>query len=71
MLWQVECRGTSNKLLEIVLEGVTFSPKEFAGEFTVPAGCNAQWLRLLGAAAEFPATQAAKISALTLSRRGG
>ena len=71
LLWQVECRGSANKLIEIPLQGVTFSPKDFAAEFAVPAGCGAQWLRLVGAAAEFPATQSAKISALTLSRVGG
>jgi hypothetical protein len=68
--WRVGCRS-GQTLVEIPLRGLTFAPKPFAGEFAVPAGgCDGQWLRLEGVAAEFATPHSARITGLSLTRSG-
>ena len=67
--WQVTCTGSDAVLLAAPLRGITYTPRGFTAAFTVPAsGCSGQWLRLQGLPAEFPSTQAVKISELALGR---
>ena len=71
LAWRVICREGGAPLVEIPLTDVTYTPRQLGGEFSVPAsGCASQWLRLEGLAAEFPTTQSARISNLTLRRAG-
>ena len=69
--WQVACAPSGPPLGTTVLRDVSYNPRDLSLEFTVPAsGCQGQWLRLQGVAAEFPATQSARISELSLRRAG-
>lgn len=70
ILVQVACRGAESKLLEITLRGLALAPKSASGEFSVSAGCGAQWLTFAGQAAEFPNIQRARITALALRPAG-
>lgn len=65
---QLGCRGSESTLAEIVLRGLTFTPRGAAADITVPAGCDAQWLAFAGQAAEFPNPQRARITGLKLLR---
>ena len=70
--WQVQCREAQSPFANIPLQGITYAPKQLAGEFVVPAsGCTAQWLRLQGNASEFPDNQSVRITELALTRLGG
>ncbi len=70
--WNVACAGSGAVLAASPLREISYNPRDVAVEFTVPAsGCEGQWLRLQGVAAEFPTTQAVKISELSLQRVGG
>jgi len=67
----ITCHPGDNRLAEVAITGVEFTPKHFAGNFTVPeTGCASQWLRLVGTSAEFPKTQQVKIKGLQISRVG-
>lgn len=70
--WQVACNGSNASLVAAPLRDITYNPRDVAVEFSVPAsGCDGQWLRLQGVAAEFPTNQSVKISELSLQRVGG
>lgn len=72
LVWSLTCQPGGSALLELPVTDVSYAPKTLSGEFTVPAGgCPGQWLQLSGIAAEFPTTQSARISGLTLQRAGG
>ncbi|HEY0117083.1 MAG TPA: hypothetical protein VGB54_15330 [Allosphingosinicella sp.] len=68
--WRVACHGGGAPLVNVALRQVTYAPKRFEGAFTVPGGCQAQWLELVGSAAEFPVTQQARITDLAISPAG-
>jgi hypothetical protein len=68
--WRVICAATNAQLAEVALRDVTAAPRTLAGEFTVPANCPAQSLRLTGTAGEFPGTQTAAISDLQILPAG-
>lgn len=71
LAWQVVCREGGAPLLDLPIRDVNYTPRDFAGEFAVPAsGCAAQWLQLVGIAAEFPSTQTARITGLALRPAG-
>ena len=70
--WQVACAPNGPALAAVVLRDINYNPRDLNLDFAVPAnGCEGQWLRLQGVAAEFPATQSARISELSLRRAGG
>ncbi|MFN3724746.1 MAG: tetratricopeptide repeat protein [Allosphingosinicella sp.] len=69
--WQVSCAPSGPPLASVPLRDVSYNPRDLHMDFTVPAsGCEGQWLRLQGVAAEFPATQSSRISELSLRRAG-
>jgi tetratricopeptide (TPR) repeat protein len=70
LAWRVGCNGGSALLLDLPIREVDAAPRDFTGEFTVPASCPAQWLRLTGIAGEFPGTQSVSISNLDISPAG-
>jgi hypothetical protein len=62
----VTCTGSKAQLLSLPLREVNYTPRTLSGQFTVPVGCGGQWLRLRGAAGEFPKGQNAAISQLQI-----
>lgn len=70
LLWSITCTGSKAQLLSLPLRDVNYTPRTFSGEFSVPAGCAGQWLRLRGAAGEFPKGQDATISQVQIIPRG-
>jgi hypothetical protein len=70
LAWTVACTGGKGQLLSMTLKEVDYTPRGFAAEFTVPAGCSGQWLKLSGVAGEFPKAQTATISQLRIVPRG-
>jgi pentatricopeptide repeat protein len=69
--WQVSCAPSGPALATGALRDINYNPRDLNLDFTVPAsGCDGQFLRLQGVAAEFPATQSARISELSLRRAG-
>lgn len=68
--WTVSCRSGSQLLVAVPITGVEFTPRRYAGAFTVTPGCDGQWLRLVGDAAEFPKQQQVTIRRLRIARAG-
>ncbi|HEY0014611.1 MAG TPA: hypothetical protein VGB79_17345 [Allosphingosinicella sp.] len=72
LAWRVFCRGNNAApIMDLTLRDVGAAAREMAGEFTVPASCNGQWLRLQGIAGEFPGTQTASIGDVSVVPAGG
>lgn len=75
--WQVRCAQPDRRpdagpsLAEIALPGDAQTKRGFAAEFTVPSGCTAQWLSLVGTSSEFPSTKTLEISGLSLVKKDG
>ncbi|MDB5720826.1 MAG: hypothetical protein JWP15_1444 [Alphaproteobacteria bacterium] len=71
LTWSIAC-VSGTKLVEAPLIKVSSSPRTITARFTVPpAGCSAQWLRLSGIPAEYPAEQDAAIRDIRVDRIGG
>lgn len=70
LAWRVVCRGSTQPLIELSLRDVTAAPRIMAADFTVPASCTGQWLRLAGVAGEFPGTQTAMIGDVAVVQAG-
>ncbi len=69
--WRVSCQPGSAELAAIPIANLSCAPKQFGGDFVVPAtGCSGQWLRLTGTPAEFPATHSITISNLQVRPAG-
>ncbi len=67
--WNIRCHGARNSLVVLGLAGLSDRPSLYRAEFEVPAGCPAQWLRLVGVPAEFPADQTATIRRIRIASR--
>ena len=67
LVWTVSCRSGGAPLLQMPVTGVDASAKGFAGLFTIPAGCGAQWVKLHGAAGDVASEQNAIFSGLSIS----
>jgi hypothetical protein len=71
IFWSLSCQGSKASLVQLPLTGITYAPRKIAVAFTVPSsGCSAQWLRLAGAAAEFPAEQSVTIRNFRIAKDG-
>lgn len=66
LAWTVTCVGASAPALQIVLKDVQSTRRTFAGAFTVPSDCHAQWLRLQGIPGDVAAEQDATIFAVRI-----
>jgi len=64
--WSITCAKGGAELLRLPLAGVT-SLRGFSAAFTVPAGCDGQWLTLSGSAGDVAGQQSALISGLRIS----
>jgi len=63
LAWTLTCRTGGTQLAAFPLANIGSAPRILGGNFVVPgSGCAAQWLKLSGAPAEFPAAQSATIS---------
>lgn len=71
LAWRIMCQGSATPIAEVVLRDISAAPKVIRGEFTVPAGCAAQSLRLSGIAGEFPGIQLASITDVRIVPAGG
>jgi hypothetical protein len=71
LLWTISCHPRGGEIARLPITGVTAAPKTIETEFTVPANCPSQWLRLIGDAAEFPSNQQVTIRQLRISEAGG
>jgi hypothetical protein len=71
LAWTLTCQGSKAVPMQLPLAGITYAPRTVGANFTVPAsGCGAQWLRLSGSAAEFPAEQNVTIRNLQIAKGG-
>jgi hypothetical protein len=60
--WTLSCIGGKQAFATIPVARISYAPKRFAAGFAVPASCPAQWLRLIGTPAEFPAAHSFTLS---------
>lgn len=67
---KIACRGGAS-LLALPFRGVTQTVRRAEADFTVPGGCEGQWFSFAGEAAEFPNTQRARVTNLSLTPAGG
>lgn len=69
--WRLSCHPGGAEIASLPIQKLTYTPAARSGEFSVPAaGCPAQWLKLIGAPAEFPAAHSITISDLQVRRAG-
>lgn len=68
--WTLTCAGGKANLGTMPITDIAYSPKRLTLAFSVPAGCPAQWLRLAGTPAEFPAAHSITMSGLQIRRAG-
>jgi hypothetical protein len=69
--WRVNCHPQPAVLATIPISNISYAAKQIRGEFVVPpSGCPAQWLRLMGTAAEFPTALNATISNVQVQPAG-
>jgi hypothetical protein len=71
LAWTIACLGGKAPLLQLPLKDVDSAPKALAADFTVPAGCAAQWLRLDGSAGDVAAEQNVTITTFAIAAKGG
>lgn len=71
LVWRMTCAGANAPFFEMPIRNVNYTPRNMGGEFTVPANCPAQWLRLDGQSAEFPTNQSLQISNFAVQVVGG
>lgn len=70
LIWRIQCNRSNATILELPLSGITYSGKNVAANFTVPAQCNGQWLRLAGEPTEFPKIENVLIRNLKIQQAG-
>lgn len=71
LAWRIVCHPGSAAIATIPISNISYAAKQIRGEFVVPpSGCPAQWLRLIGTAAEFPTALNATISDLQVQPAG-
>ncbi|HEV2122173.1 MAG TPA: tetratricopeptide repeat protein [Chloroflexota bacterium] len=71
LAWRVFCRGNDvEPIAELNLREITAAPRLVSVDFTVPASCRGQWLKLAGIAGEFPGTQTVSVSAVSVTGAG-
>jgi hypothetical protein len=68
--WRILCEGNQRAVAEIPLRDINSGTKQVSTAFKVPAGCGAQWLRLVGEAGEFPQTRSVTIRNLEVTSGG-
>ena len=69
LIWRIACADGNRQLVSIPLERLTTTPRRLRVEFQVPpSACTAQWIKLVGESAEFPARREIRLERLTLAR---
>lgn len=66
LVWRLSCLAGGSTLAEIPLRDVAYQPKSLSASVPVPAGCTAQWLRLVGVPSEFPAAQSVTVTQISI-----
>jgi hypothetical protein len=66
--WVLTCLGSKAPIATLPIANLTYAPKRLAASFAVPANCPAQWLRLIGTPAEFPAAHSITLSDLRIDK---
>jgi hypothetical protein len=67
LAWTIACSRSSIALLNLPITGKKAS-EEYSGEFSIPSGCDAQWLTLVGRPSEFRKVSYATVQNLKLKR---
>ncbi len=69
--WRLVCHPSQAEIASVPISKLNYAARAIVGSFVVPpSGCSAQWLRLIGTPAEFPAAHSITISDLQV-RKGG
>lgn len=72
LFWRIFCARADNvMLIEVPIANITFSGKTLGGDFTVPADCPAQWLKLVGEPTEFPKIENVSVRRIQIAPLGG
>lgn len=69
--WELSCARGKTVIGAAAVNRISYKPKRVEAPFQVPANCPAQWLRLLGTSAEFPAAHSITISDVQIRRAAG
>ena len=64
--WILTCLGNKAQLGSVAIQKINYTPRRLSLAFSVPSGCAAQWLRLTGTPAEFPAAHSITIADLQI-----
>jgi hypothetical protein len=70
LTWSIACGQAPAHLVDLPLLKISSAPRTLRTQFTVAAGCSAQWLRLSGTPAEFPTEQDVVIREIRIEKAG-
>lgn len=70
VVWSLFCLGGKTPIAVLPVEEISYTTKRLAVGFSVPANCPAQWLRLTGTPAEFPAAHSITVADLRIGKGG-
>jgi hypothetical protein len=71
LIWRMQCLRSNAPVFEFPLANITYAGRNLAGDFSVPARCPAQWLKLVGEPTEFPKIENVLIRNLRIQQIGG
>lgn len=70
LVWRVLCSKSNAVVAELPLAKITYAGRTLAGNFTIPKGCDAQWLKLFGEPTEFPKIENVLIRTVRIQKIG-
>lgn len=70
LVWRVLCSKSNTVVAELPLAKVTYAGRTLVANFTVPKGCDAQWLKLFGEPTEFPKIENVLIRTVRIQKIG-
>jgi hypothetical protein len=71
LIWRLQCHRGNRTIMELPLANITYAGRTVVADFTVPANCQGQWLRLVGEPTEFPKIENVLIRDLQIRRMAG
>ncbi len=71
LAWTLTCLRSKDAFAAIALTKISYTPKRLSQPVIVPTNCPAQWLRLVGTPAEFPASHSVTVADLQVRGASG
>ena len=67
LVWALTCHGSGTRLAAVAVQPSSVIPRSNSAGFTVPGGCPAQWIRLVGTPAAEAGSPGLSITELAIT----